>query len=116
MTFNTRVRYLYRDGSNYKQWSSVGFAGACDAAMRERLVAALDGGALFIARQIGLPELFFDDGVLYADDHCWHELSDVEATRNAVDDALARTIDEFVRDVECASSRGWAAFDRNAIS
>lgn len=108
---NTRLVYLYRDGSNYKRWGRVVFGGVCDAAMRERLVAALDGGDLFIARQVGLPELFFE-GSVYADDHCWHELAEVVATEDAVDDRCGRTIGEFVGEVVRAAAGGWAVSER----
>jgi hypothetical protein len=108
---NTRIVYLYRDGSNYKRWGRVVFGGACDAAMRELLVAALDGGGLFIARQVGLPELFFE-GSVYADDHCWHELAEVDATEDAVDDPRGRTIGEFVEEVVRAAVDGWRVFER----
>jgi hypothetical protein len=108
---NTRVTYLYRDGSNYKRWGRVVFGGVCDAAMRGRLVAALDGGDLFIARQVGLPELFFE-GSVYSDDHCWHELAEVEATEDAVDDPRGRTFGEFVDAVTLVAAGGWAVFER----
>jgi proton glutamate symport protein len=67
---NTRVEYLYRDGSNYKQWGAVVFRGECDDRAARRLFAALDREEFFIAHQVRLPELFFVDLPLYADDHC----------------------------------------------
>ncbi len=109
---NTQVEYLYRDGSNYKQWGKVIFRGACDTALRDRLSAALDSNELFVAHQIRLPELFFADGRLYADDHCFHELARISATEAPADDALGRTIVDFVAETELASRAGWAAFDR----
>src|SRR5438477_11545420 len=105
------IVYLYRDGSNYKRWGRVVFGGVCDAAMRERLMAALDGGDLFIAKQVGLPELFFE-GSIYADDHCWHELPEVEATEDAIDDTGGRTIGEFVDTVVRAAASGWSVLAR----
>jgi hypothetical protein len=79
--------------------------------MRERLVAALDGGELFIARQVGLPELFFE-GSVYADDHCGHELFEIEATEDAVDDSHGRTIGAFVDEVVRAAVGVWSVFER----
>jgi hypothetical protein len=111
---NTRVEYLYRDGSNYKQWGAVVFRGKCDTSLARRLFAALDNREFFIAHQARLPELFFADRPLYADDHCWHELAEVTATSTVPDDPLDRTIEEFVTEMECASRDGWVVFDRSA--
>jgi hypothetical protein len=111
---NTRVEYLYRDGSNYKQWGAVVFRGDCDESLAGMLFAALDRGEFFIADQVRLPELFFADRPLYADDHCWHEMGEVTTTSEAADDLLGRTIDEFVAEVERASTEGWVVFDRLA--
>lgn len=111
---NTRVEYLYRDGSNYKQWGVVVFRGECDASLAGRLFAALDRGEFFIAHQLRLPELFFADRPLYADDHCWHEMGEVTPASAAADDLHARTIEEFVAEVERACTNAWALFDRLA--
>lgn len=108
---NTRFEYFYRDGSNYKQWGSVVFRGAGDAALRDRLFAALDNDGYFIAHQVRMPELFFSDGPPDADDHCFHELAEVSATAEAPDDPLGRTIDDFAAEMERASKSGWAVFD-----
>jgi len=111
---NTRVEYLYRDGSNYKQWGAVVFRGECDGSLARRLFAALDRGEFLIADQVRLPELFFTDRPLYADDHCWHEMGEVTATSAVADDLHARTIEQFVAEMERASTEGWAVFDRLA--
>jgi hypothetical protein len=110
---NTRVEYLYRDGSNYKQWGAVVFRGECNGSLPQRLFAALDRGEFFIADQVRLPELFFANRPLYADDHCWHELGEVTTTSAAADDVPGRTIEEFVAEMEQASTDGWAVFDRS---
>jgi len=111
---NTRVEYLYRDGSNYKQFGAVVFRGECDANLARTLFAALDRGEFFIADQVRLPELFFTDRPLYADDHCWHEMGEVTTTSAAADDPLGRAIEEFVAELERASTEGWVVFDRLA--
>jgi hypothetical protein len=110
---NTRVEYLYRDGSNYKQWGAVVFRGGCDARWVQRLFAALDSGELFIAHQVRVPELFFTERPLYADNHCWHEMAEVTSTSAAADDPMERTIEEFVAEMERAARDGWAVFDRS---
>ena len=78
-----------------------------------RLFAALDREEFFIARQVRLPELFFAERALYADDHCWHEMAEVTTTSAPADDLLGRSIEEFVAEIERASSNGWAVFDRS---
>jgi len=76
---NTQLEYLYRDASNYKEWGRVAFRGGCDASLRHRLSVALDTGEFFVAHQVRLPELFFEDGRIDGDDHCFHELTEVRA-------------------------------------
>ena len=106
---NTRVEYLYRDGSNFKRWGAVVFRGTCAATLVGRLFAALDHGEFFIAHQVRVPELFFADRPLYADDHCWHELAEVTTTSEIPEDSLDRTIEEFVKEVEQLRKEGSAA-------
>lgn len=112
---NTQFVYLYRDGSNYKQWGSVTFRGGADASLVRRLSAAFDSDGFFIAHQVRLPELFFAGDVSDADDHCFHEMAEVSATEEAPDDAFGRTVAEFVNEVERAAKAGWAAFDRTGV-
>jgi hypothetical protein len=109
---NTRFTYLDRDGSNYKQWGSVTFRGAPNASLVLRLSAAFDTDGLFVAHQVRLPELFFTGDLPAADDHCFHEMAEVVATEDASDDAFARTVDDFVLEVERAARAGWVVFDR----
>jgi len=111
---NTRVEYLYRDGSSYKPWSALVFRGSCDATLVRRLAAALDSEEFFIAHQVRLPELFFADRPLYADDHCWHELAEVTSTSAAPDDPFDRTIEQLVTEMERVSRDRWTVFDRLA--
>ena len=108
---NTRVEYLYRDGSNYKQWGAVVFRDVSDERLIGRLFGAVDCGEFLLAHQVRLPELFFTDRPLYADDHCWHELAEVTTTSEVANDTFNRTIDEFVAEVERASQDGWNTFD-----
>ncbi len=111
---NTRFNYLYRDGSNYKQWGSVTFRGVADSTLRSRLSAALDTDGFFVAQQVRLPELFFAGDAPNVDDHCFHEMADLSATNDAPNDAFGRTIEQFVAEMERASKAGWAAFDVSA--
>lgn len=112
---NTRFAYLYRDGSNYKQWGSVTFRGAPDASFLQRLSAAFDTDGFFIAHQVRLPELFFAGDAPDGDDHCFHEVAEIRGTEEVPDDAFGRTIAKFVTEVERAAKDGWAAFDMTAV-
>ena len=107
---NTRFDYLYRDGSNYKNWGAVIFRGTASESLQSRLVKALESGELFIAHQVRVPELFFTDSI-DVDDHCYHELAGIAACDEAPDDVHGRTLEEFVLEVERARQQGWRVFD-----
>ena len=108
---NTVFHYLYRDGSNYKQWGSVVFAGAITDVLTQRFARSLESGEFFIADQLRVPEIFPDTWPIYADDHCWHEWAGFEATDSSPNDPESRTIEQFVRDAEQAGIHGWKDFD-----
>jgi hypothetical protein len=94
---NTRLTYLYRDASNYKQHHSVVFAGAITDEDRAALFGHLDQGAYFIPSQVGLEDLQGRFGTLTNDDHAWHELDDEEAVALTDDTAALADVHEFVR-------------------
>ena len=108
---NTVFEYMYRDGSNYKNWGSVVFAGEVTPELRARCIRALFDGEFFIAHQIAIPEIFFK-GSLYDDDHCLHEFVALEATEAAPNDSHGRDIAAFVQAIETAKTEGWAVFER----
>ena len=62
-TRNTKITYLYRDGSNYKVDASVIFAGAITLGDRDRLLQGMlpsqdeDLWGTIILGQVGLPDL-----------------------------------------------------------
>lgn len=70
---NTKILYLYRDGSNYKMLNEVVVAGTFDETQIYIIMECLEAGEYFIPRQVGLPEKRF--GEWTEDDHCWFELS-----------------------------------------
>jgi hypothetical protein len=94
--------YMYRDGSNYKQGGEVVFSNPDKLTVEEiegRIKAAIDEETYFIAHQIGVPEVFFDD--LGEDDHSWHEFCGVRETRSRKNmDKKKRTIKELVEQME----------------
>lgn len=70
---NTKISYLYRDASNYKQWNEVVVEGAITEEQIDSIMGCLECGEYFIPKQVGLPETRF--GEVTSDDHCWFELS-----------------------------------------
>jgi hypothetical protein len=77
---NTRIDYLYRDRSNYKQHASVVLAGELSAREVDDIGATLRDGELFIPAQVGLPELQDRFPAWTDDDHVWHELIEIRST------------------------------------
>lgn len=111
---NTRFEYLYRNASNYKQWGAVVFSGVANEAIERRLAATLESFEYFIADQVRVPELFFQDGLAPDEDQCWHEFSGLELTTEEPTDVLARSIEAFVAECEVAARAGWKKFDPKA--
>ncbi len=108
---NTRLDYMYRNASNYSRVGSVVFEGATSAQLVQRFSRALESSEFFIADQVRVPELFFEDNLDPNDDHCWHELAAFESTDDGSTDEFARTIESFVVECEAASHAGWRIFD-----
>ena len=107
--------YLYRDGSNYKNWGEIVFSNPELLVPRDIEVALrgefLEDG-LFIAHQVRIPEIFLSFGdSLTVDDHCFHEFSGTEATSLQPNDLLGRSIHEFMREVTDEARRGWRPFE-----
>lgn len=81
--------YLYRDGGNFKSWGTVLLHGSFSEEAKITITACLIDGMLFIAKDVGLPELF--EGVTQGGssdlDHPWHEMADLRpATPEDMDD------------------------------
>lgn len=73
---NTRIHYLYRDASNYKQGHEVVVAGEI---RYNKIKDKLDDGVYFIASQVGLPDIqtkWREKGYPFPseDDHVYCEL------------------------------------------
>ncbi len=115
MSNNTQFEYLYRDGANFKAWGTIVFSNPDQlpvSEIDERLRRAFNPDSQFVAGQIDVPEIFlYSDGNLTSVDHCFHEYDHVESTDDAVTDVRARTISDFLDQVEIASQRGWEAFN-----
>jgi len=113
----TTVRYMYRDGSNYKAWAEVLLAGAITDEQREAVRQSLDSvnddHTNFIPAQIGWVHAgeaedawnsFPDD-----DDHCWHELDVVNGI--TVEDWFGpppeQKVQHWVAQMTAAGAAGW---------
>lgn len=95
---NIRFEYLYRCAGNYKNWGEVVFrnsAGESAESLETRLQDGLIDGEFFVAEQVGLPTLYFDE-VDSELDHGWHEFSSLRETDEPVTDQTDRDISEVV--------------------
>jgi hypothetical protein len=112
---NVAFVYLYRDGGNHKKWGRVVFSDPdrlIDDSVEEKLRLAFLQDGMFIALQIRVPEMFlYASGKFSFDDHCYHEFDSVRATLDVVDDALGRSITQFLAEVTQEAKRGWREFD-----
>ena len=110
-----RFNYLYRDEANYKEWGSFDFTNPDGLAVEEieRIPRQnFEQDELFIAHQVGIPEIFFySTDPITEDDHCYHEFASVEAIETAETEPPSRSISEFLNAVQSAASAGWKAFD-----
>jgi len=112
---NIEFGYLYRDGGNYKKYGSVIFANPEDLGTDEisRLIhEELMPDGLFIAEQVRIPEVFlYSSGDFSQDDHCFHEFAGVRVTNGTTSDPQARSIGEFITEINDREFIGWETFD-----
>jgi len=92
---HTRFEYMYRDGSNYKQYGLAVFAGAITDAERATIRSALERGEYFLAEQVGLPNLREKWETHFEDDHIWHELVDITVVDGPGKPSVEETIHAF---------------------
>jgi hypothetical protein len=111
---NTIINYMYRDGSNYKQFASFVVEGKLDI---DVLFDCCDDGEYFIPYQVGLPELQEQAiGFPNEDDHVWHTLEEIEFTNDQT--TLAITAEQLQKNFEEAKGK-WnvaAAMKRLGLS
>jgi hypothetical protein len=77
--------YMYRDESNYKQWSCVHLDRALTHEEQDLILNTLDGGRHFLPDQVGLSALQERWGYRYEDDHVWHEWVEIQDATTCVD-------------------------------
>lgn len=101
---NTRISYLYRDASNYKQHNEVTIPGTFTEEQIDTIIGCLELGEYFIPKQIGFPEKRFEK--ITDDDHCWFELSRDCFEETDAEPDIEILPDEVVRRFEVAY-RNW---------
>ena len=92
---NTRISYLYRDASNYKQHNEVVVAGKFTSEQIDTIIRCLSDGEYFIPKQVSLPEKRFDE--VTEDDHCWFELCRGDFEDTNADPTIEMLPDDIVR-------------------
>jgi hypothetical protein len=110
---NIKFKYLYRDGGNYKKYHSIVFRNTQNHSvelLNHRLEEVFWSNIFFVASQIKLPELFFED-FPNDDDISFHEFDGIELTPEKPNDPLNRSIEDFVDEVRLESAKGWDVFD-----
>lgn len=88
---NVRFNYLYRDGSNYKNFRSIVFGNRSLIQIETVIRKNLIDGEYFYAEKWNLPQLFFENS--NSDDHEFHEFESVEITDA---NQYLKTIEEFL--------------------
>ena len=101
---NTKINYLYRDGSNYKQPNECVIRGEITPEQIERVMGSLEGGEYFVPEKVGLPEIRFEK--INEDDHIWFELSAGGFSKTEEAPDIDMTVEELV-DTFCEQAGRW---------
>jgi len=113
MAKNIKFKYLYSDAGNYKKFGYAIFSNPESIPIdevREKLEKAFEQKMFFIAQQVDLQELFFED-FPSDDDISFHEFDGLEVTDEPLNSLSKLTIKQFVELVDLESSKGWKVFD-----
>ena len=103
---NTKVTYLYRDASNYKNTQTYVFRGEITEAGKQSIRDCLSCGELFIPEQMDLIHPWISDE-LTEDDHCWCELNidDIKLTKDRPN--APYPVEDLVARFERIGATGW---------
>lgn len=105
---STRISYLYRDASNYKQAGSITIIEELTEVQRAVIAATLNDGQFFIPEQVGFPNPRDQFEKLSEEDHCWCELEPAYAFENdASQPTDPRSANEVVAAFVDAADAGW---------
>ena len=98
---NTRINYLYRDASNYKQFGEVVVEGPME---RSQLGPLLKDQEFFIPSKVGMADLQPD--MRTEDDHIWHEIEGL--TRTSERPSLDITAEQLLQRFKDMSKSRWS--------
>ncbi|USN15889.1 hypothetical protein PAPPERLAPAPP_01470 [Brevundimonas phage vB_BpoS-Papperlapapp] len=105
---NTRLSYMYRDASNYKEHLEFILDGLMTMEQAVKVCSLLTGdGDDFLPVLLGMESASWSSdggGAHYADDHPWHELNSISPTRQDHD---GMTVDQFIAAIEAADNQQW---------
>lgn len=105
---STRINFLYRDASNYKQAGSITIGDDLTDEQRATIAATLDDGQFFIPEQVGFPNPRDQFEKLSEDDHCWCELEPAYAFEDDESQPTdSRSAAEVVATFVDAAAEGW---------
>ena len=95
---NIKFSYLYRDGSNYKNYNQIVFSNPSSRTVEEieKIICdKLTDGKWFYCKEWNVPDMHFTQFIYFSDiDHDWHEFEAVEETnekaseKNCIEDFL----------------------------
>ena len=97
---NTRINYLYRDASNYKQFGEVVVEGPME---RNQLGPLLKDQEFFIPSRVGMADLQPD--MRTEDDHIWHEIESLAQTSESP--SLDITAEQLLQRFKYMSKNRW---------
>ena len=106
---NTLLRYLYRDGANYKGYVELILPGALSIGGASLIRATCEDEERFLPTQVGLPPAqrrLWDAHQRNGDDHVWNELLELRSTEQPATPG-APTVATLLRAFEAAAARGW---------
>lgn len=101
-----RFHYAYCDAHGYHNTGSqvvLNLAQITTEEAARQLLSFLHDGEFFLARQIKLPELFFDLPTVA--DHCWHTAQHWSVAEPTTD--IHPDVDEFIASFKAAHRIGW---------
>lgn len=101
---NTKIEYMYRDASNWKQYDECIVSGSMT---ESEITPFLHDGEFFIPGELGLKNLCPD--VFGEDDHVWHEICSVEPTEEPA--TVPFDTKELLRRLRKAASVDWNEYE-----